>query len=112
MLFEQISPQPGAQHRLQFHHIFPKAILKPEHSTRELDDVANIAFIGGKTNRAISDKEPSKYFAELLKEHGKQLFDAQSIPTDTPLLEKAAYKHFLVERRKRIAARLNEYLLQ
>jgi hypothetical protein len=53
----------GAQHRLQFHHIFPKAQLKGAYSAREADDIANLAFIGGKTNRAISDKEPSKYLA-------------------------------------------------
>ncbi len=102
----------GTQHRLQFHHIFPKAVLKAGYSARESDDIANLAFIGGKTNRAISDKEPAKYLAALLKEHGTQLFVAQSIPTDTSLLEKAAYKQFLAERRKRIAARLNEYLVQ
>jgi hypothetical protein len=102
----------GAQHRLQFHHIFPKAQLKGIYTSRESDDIANLSFIGGKTNRAISDKEPSKYLAALLNEHGRELFDAQSIPIDTSLLDKAAYKPFLAERRKRIAARLNEYLLQ
>jgi hypothetical protein len=102
----------GAQHRLQFHHIFPKAVLKTGYTTREADDIANLAFIGGKTNRAISDKEPVKYLPALLKEHGRKQFDAQSIPTDASLLEKAVYKQFLVERRKRIATRLNEYLEQ
>ena len=45
----------GAQHRLQFHHIFPKAILKGSYTSRQADDIANFAFIGGKTNRQISD---------------------------------------------------------
>jgi hypothetical protein len=94
----------GAQHRLQFHHIFPKAQLKGAYSAREADDIANLAFIGGKTNRAISDKEPSKYLAKFLEEHGSGLLDAQSIPTDTELLDKTAYKQFLVERRKRICS--------
>jgi hypothetical protein len=103
----------GAQHKLQFHHIFPKAVLKSGYSTREADDIANLAFIGGKTNRAISDKEPSIYLAALLNGiDGKQLFTAQSIPTDISLLQKSAYKQFIVERRKRIASRLNEYLIQ
>ena len=51
----------GAQHRLQFHHIFPKAVLKTSFTAREADDIANLAFIGGKTNRAISDKAPAVY---------------------------------------------------
>ena len=48
----------GSQHRLQFHHIFPKALLRGSYTPREADDIANLAFIGGKTNRAISDKAP------------------------------------------------------
>ncbi len=102
----------GAQHRLQFHHIFPKAQLKGSYTSREADDISNLAFVGGKTNRAISDKEPSKYLTKLVNEHGTELFDTQAIPTDTSMLEIATYKQFLGERRKRIAARLNEYLQQ
>lgn len=32
----------GAQHRLQFHHIFPKAVLKTSLTAREADDIANL----------------------------------------------------------------------
>jgi len=51
------------QHRLQFHHVIPKALLtkKAGVTRREADDIANLAFIGGKTNRAISDKAPALY---------------------------------------------------
>ena len=57
----------GSQHRLQFHHIFPKAVLKKDgYTPREADDVANLAFIGGKTNRAISDKAPVDYLLPLV----------------------------------------------
>ncbi|HEX7406701.1 MAG TPA: hypothetical protein VF515_03515 [Candidatus Binatia bacterium] len=60
----------GAQHRLQFHHIFPKAVLKSAYTAREADDIANLAFIGGKTNRAISDKAPTEYFPALIAKAG------------------------------------------
>ncbi len=86
--------------------------MKGEYSAREADDIANLSFIGGKTNRAVSEKEPSQYLAKFLDEHGPDLFDVQAIPTDIQLLDKAAYKLFLVERRKRIASRLNDYLGQ
>ena len=46
----------GSQHKLQFHHIFPKAMLKAQYAGREVDDIANLSFIGGKTNRQISDR--------------------------------------------------------
>jgi hypothetical protein len=100
----------GVQHRLQFHHIFPKAVLKGSYSVREADDIANLAFIGGKTNRAISDKSPSDYFPDLIKNAGAGAFAAQCIPTSPELLEVSRYTDFLAERRKLISKRLNEFL--
>lgn len=100
----------GAQHKLQFHHIFPKAQLKGTYSSREADDISNLSFVGGKTNRSISDKEPSKYLTKLVKENGTELFDSQAIPTEEALLGIPSYKQFLGERRTLIAARLNKFL--
>ncbi|MEZ6016520.1 MAG: DUF262 domain-containing protein [Planctomycetota bacterium] len=100
----------GAQHKLQFHHIFPKAILKASYTGREADDIANLCFIGGKTNRQISDKSPAQYFPGIREKAGPGVFAAQCIPTDPALLAVADYKAFLAERRAQIAARLNEYL--
>jgi hypothetical protein len=100
----------GNQHRLQFHHIFPKAVLKASYTSREADDIANLAFIGGRTNRGISDKPPSDYLPGLVERNGASLFELQCIPTEADLLAVICYKDFLVERRKRIAARLNEFL--
>ena len=100
----------GSQHRLQFHHVFPKAVLKSRYTAREADDIANLAFIGGKTNRQLSEKPPGQYFPTLLGKSGSAAFEIQCMPTDAALLEVEAYKSFLAERRKRIAARLNEFI--
>jgi hypothetical protein len=100
----------GVQHRLQFHHIFPKAQLKDKFTSREADDIANLAFIGGKTNRAISDKPPATYLPPLVAQLGQPTFEAQAIPVDLALLEVSAYKAFVAERRNRIAAALNAFL--
>ena len=100
----------GAQHRLQFHHVFPKAVLKSSYTAREADDIANLAFIGGKTNRKISDKPPSLYFPGLIEKSGLSAFEAQCIPTGPALLEVEAYKSFLAERRRLVTERLNEFL--
>ena len=100
----------GAQHRLQFHHIFPKAVLKSSYTSREADDIANLAFIGGKSNRQISDKAPETYFPGYIAKAGPAAFEAQCIPTDPALLASASYKEFLAERRRRISRRLNEFL--
>jgi hypothetical protein len=100
----------GSTHKLQFHHIFPKALLKSRCTAREADDIANLAFIGGRTNRQISDKAPSTYFPGLIAKSGESSFVAQCIPTDQSLLDLAAYKVFLCQRRRMISDRLNEFL--
>ena len=100
----------GVQHRLQFHHIFPKAVLKTSFTAREADDIANLAFIGGKTNRAISDKAPAVYLPPLVDQLGEPAFAAQCIPVGASLLEVESYKAFLLERRKRIATALNTFV--
>jgi hypothetical protein len=100
----------GAQHKLQFHHIFPKAVLaKAGRAAKEADDIANLAFIGGKTNRRISDTSPDVYIPKLV-EVGATSLAAQCIPTDQGLLDPNHYEAFLARRRALIADRLNSYL--
>ncbi len=101
----------GAQHRLQFHHIFPKALLrKAGVAQREIDDIANLCFISGKTNRQISDTPPSQYFAKVLEGGSAGVFDAQCIPNDPALLVTEAYADFLRARRVLMARRVNAFL--
>ena len=100
----------GNAHQLQFHHIFPKAVLKSTATTRETDDIANLAFISGKANRKISAKEPALYFPEVQKANGDQPFKSQCIPTEPEVLTIERYRAFLAERRRLIADRLNEFL--
>ena len=100
----------GAHHRLQFHHIFPKAVLKSAYTSRESDDIANLCFISGKTNRQISDKEPSQYLPPMIEKSGNAAFEKQCIPTTQALLGVASYKDFLRNRRELIVKRLNDFL--
>ena len=96
----------GTMHRLQFHHIFPKAVLKASYTSREADDIANLSFIGGRTNRQILDKAPAVYFPTVASD----AFVAQCIPTSEALLVVEGYRAFLEQRRRLIAERLNEFL--
>lgn len=100
----------GVQHRLQFHHIFPKAVLKTSFTAREADDIANLAFIGGKTNRAISDKAPALYLPPLVSQLGEAAFAAQCIPVEASLLAVESYRAFLLERRRRVADAVNRFV--
>ena len=103
----------GKQDKLQFHHIFPTAYMKKQPKELELpstDDIANLAFIGGKTNREISDKAPVDYLKKILEGEGIQQLRNQCIPTDPDLLKPEAFAEFLAQRRELIAAKLNEFL--
>jgi hypothetical protein len=100
----------GSHHRLQFHHVFPKAVLKSDYTGREADDISNLCFISGKTNRQISDKPPAQYFPPMIEKSGLAAFQTQCIPTDPALLGVDGYKAFLVKRRELIVARLNDFL--
>jgi hypothetical protein len=100
----------GSHHKLQFHHIFPKAVLKSDYKAREADDIANLCIIAGKTNRQISDKPPKQYFPEMIEKSGLTAFEAQCIPTEPSLLGIEGYKAFLQHRRGLVAQRLNQFL--
>ena len=100
----------GMQHRLQFHHIFPKAVLKSSYAPREADDIANLAFISGKSNRAISDKPPLTYFPGILAAAGEDAMQSQCIPIDESHLSLDVYKSFLAARREHVAMRINHFV--
>jgi hypothetical protein len=99
----------GNQHQLQFHHIFPKAVLAGR-TPREVNDIANLAFIGGKTNRKISKTPPGVYLPRIVEQSGPAVLDAQCIPHDETLYEVSNYDRFLARRRELIADRLNTFL--
>lgn len=103
----------GKQDKLQFHHIFPTAYMKKQAKTMDLpstDDIANLAFIGGKTNREISDKAPADYLKKILDGPGIEQLKKQAIPTEVELLRPEAFAQFLKIRRELIAQKLNEFL--
>jgi len=101
----------GSQHKLQFHHFFPKALLsKAGFSSREADDVANLTFMGGRTNRKFSDKPPVVYAQAIREQSGDAPFEQQCIPLDPSLWEVERYQDFLRARRTLVADALNCFL--
>lgn len=101
----------GTAHKLQAHHIFPKAVLtKDGRTTKEADDVANLAFIGGKTNLKISATPPGEYVKAIRDKVGIETFASQCIPTEDGLLEVEHYDEFLARRRELIVDQLNAFL--
>lgn len=100
----------GRWHYIQFHHIFPKSLLKGQYEGREINEIANMAFVAGKTNRKISNKEPSVYLPGVVAERGEEALTTQQVPTDERLHHLNNYREFLTVRRKLLADRVNGFL--
>lgn len=97
----------GPSHKLELHHIFPKALLKNKnYEPQDINDLANMAFLSQRANRDILDSPPVEYLKNIDEERLK----AQYIPVDKNLWELNNFKKFLDERRKLFAEAINKYL--
>ncbi|WP_202814710.1 hypothetical protein [Bradyrhizobium tropiciagri] len=98
-------------HFIQWHHIFPKSLLKDrQYETGEINEIANMAFITGQTNRRLSNKEPTTYLPGIIAKQGQESLDAQHVPSDPDLLKLENYRAFLKARRGALAACMNEFI--
>ncbi len=106
----EISPKHhGKADVIEYHHIFPKAHLRkarPEIDRADIDDIANLAFIGAMTNKKISDRAPADYRFDFAESQ----LAAQQIIFDDGLDKPEAFEQFLETRRAAIAKRLNQFL--
>lgn len=100
----------GRWHYIQFHHIFPKSLLKEQYEKKEINEIANMAFVSGKTNRTISNKAPADYLPGVIAKRGDEALTSQQVPLDARLYELGNYREFLKVRRKSLADRVNAFL--
>jgi hypothetical protein len=101
----------GRLHYIQYHHIFPKSLLqKAGYDKGAINEIANMAFISGSTNRRISNKEPRIYLPEIIKERGEQALLKQCIPMDAELHEIDNYTKFLEARRSALTEKINAHI--
>jgi hypothetical protein len=101
----------GRYHFIQHHHIFPKAQLKKQgYEKAEMNEIANMAFVTGGTNRSISSTLTEVYLPEILAKQGKRTFEAHCIPLDPELWKIENYRHFLEHRRAALARVINEFI--
>lgn len=103
----------GKQHLIQYHHIFPKAVLKEaSYSGGEINEIANLAFVSGRTNQRIGKKPPSVYFPDVIKRRGEEALSSQLIPLDPELHRVENYREFLRVRRRMLAEAINAHTQQ
>lgn len=100
----------GKLHYIQYHHIFPKNLLqKAGYEKAEINEIANMAFISGETNRRISNKDPKKYLASVIAESGVKALRSQCIPEDDKYHDISAYREFLSYRREALCEAINQH---
>jgi hypothetical protein len=101
----------GRDHSIEYHHIFPRKYLRDaDYEPDQINEIANMAFIAGGTNRSLSTKPPSDYLKEIVEKHGKQALEAHCIPTDPALWEIAQFPMFLEYRRAALARAINDFI--
>ncbi len=99
----------GKSHYIQTHHIFPKAVAG-DYEANNLNEIANLAFVGGSQSRSISSKAPAVYLPDVVKSRGFEALTAQGIPIDTELWKLDNFQAFLEYRRAELAQIVNDFL--
>jgi hypothetical protein len=102
----------GKLHFIQWHHIIPKSLLKDHggYETGEINEIANMAFITGQTNRRISNKDASVYLKDVLEKQGPEALQTQCVPLDQELWSVPRYRDFLQARRIALAECMNAFV--
>jgi len=102
----------------EWHHIFPRKVVKDSFDSGLVDSMANIAVLNEKANRAFSSKIPVEY----LKQHNvkPERLAEQSVPVrkdqdgslrfDEGLLEPSRFEEFLKARADELAKRATTYV--
>ena len=100
----------GRYHYIEFHHVFAKALLKGKHERKQINELANMAFLAGGTNRKLGSKPAAEYLATILAEQGVSALTAHCIPTNPELWKLENYPLFLQERRRLLAEAINAFV--
>ena len=101
----------GKLHFIQWHHVIPKSLLKAKgYETGEINEIANMAFITGQTNRRISNKEAAGYLADIVSKQGEGALRSQCVPVDPALWTTERYRDFLQLRRAELATRMSAFI--
>ncbi len=107
----------GKSHGLEYHHIFPQALLYKKgpydsmvgRDRSRVNEIANVAFLTKQANLKISGTEPAKYLPRVLERYCDALAQ-QEVPTNPALWTIERYEDFLAERRERLARAINRFM--
>lgn len=93
--------------KLEWHHVFPRKVVRGRFDDSLVDSLANIAVLNEKANRAFSGKLPRQY----LEKHGvaADRLEEQAVP-DAKSLDVDRFEEFLQHRSEELARRATDYL--
>ena len=75
----------GKFHFIQYHHLFPKALLsKAGYDKAAINEIANMAFISGKTNRKLARRLPTFTLPRYSRSRGRKLLSLTASPQIPP----------------------------
>jgi hypothetical protein len=99
--FDRSDNQLNEGFRPEWHHFFPKKVLRGKAEESTVNSLANIVVLNEKANRSFSSKEPRQY----LKDFGvrTERLKEQFLPTQSGLWEVAKYGELLDARAKALA---------
>ncbi len=101
----------GRYHFIQFHHVFPKSLLQQaKYEKAETNEIANMAFITGRTNQRLSKSPPEQYFPKIIQSRGEEALRDQQIPFEKDLWKIENYRQFLEKRRELLARAINQFI--
>ncbi|MFB6273421.1 MAG: DUF262 domain-containing protein [Salinibacter sp.] len=110
----------GQSNQIESHHIFPSSLLYSEqggyssenHIHKKLvNEIANRAFLSGKSNKSISNRPPEEYLPKV-EENFPGALKKQFVPEDPTLWRLDRYEAFLEERRKLLAEAINSKMAE
>jgi len=102
----------GRRYAIEHHHIFPKSQLKKAGYERsEINEIANMALISGRTNRELSTRSAEVYLADIMQRHGEEALKSHCIPVDPSLWKVESFRDFLKYRRAALAQAVNDFIL-
>ena len=101
----------GRAHYVQAHHVFPKSVMsKLGYESREINEIANLAFVSGGKNRMLGKRTPDEYFPEIIASRGEDALLLQGIPISPELWRPDQFLKFLEYRRAELADVVNRFL--
>jgi hypothetical protein len=100
----------GRYHFIEYHHIFPKATLKGRYDKSEINEMANMAFVSGATNRRMGSTPAERTLAQVKQEQGERALVDHCVPLDPDLWKTDNYRAFLEYRRAELARAINEFI--